>query len=77
MTEASVREFREHLRAYLDRAAAGEGVVILRRGREVARLVPPQREPTAFPDLQSFRDGIHLGGERPGQALARLREDAR
>jgi len=36
--EVGVREFREHLSAWLDRAAGGEDVVITERGRPKARL---------------------------------------
>ena len=36
-----VREFRENLRAYLDRVKAGEEVVVTERGRPIARLTLP------------------------------------
>ncbi len=35
-----VRELRENLRRFLDRAQAGEEVVVTDRGRPVARIVP-------------------------------------
>lgn len=38
----SVRELKSHLSEYLRRAAKGEELVVTSRGREVARLVPPQ-----------------------------------
>jgi prevent-host-death family protein len=34
-----VRKFRENLKEYLDRAKAGEEVVITERGRRIARLI--------------------------------------
>jgi prevent-host-death family protein len=37
-------EFRNHLGWYMERAAAGEEILITRRGRPYARLVPPQRQ---------------------------------
>jgi prevent-host-death family protein len=40
----SVRELKNHLSEYLKRVQAGEELVVTSRGREVARLVPPQGE---------------------------------
>lgn len=40
MTEATVRDLRNHGGRVLDRVAAGEMVTITRDGRPVARLVP-------------------------------------
>ena len=77
MAEVSVKDARENFRAYLDRAEAGEEIIILRRGKEVARIVPPRREPTIFPDLTEHRKSIRLQGERPLEALLKLREETR
>lgn len=38
--EVGVRELRNHLSDWLERAAAGEEVVVTERGRPKARLVP-------------------------------------
>ena len=77
MHSVTVREARAGLRALLERAQAGEEIVILRRGKEVARLVPPARGPAAFPDLTAFRAGIALVGEPLSDTVARQRRDAR
>jgi prevent-host-death family protein len=77
MAEVSVKDARDNFRTYLDRAEAGEEIVITRRGKEVARLVPPRREPGKFPDLTEFRNSIKLRGERPLEALLKLREETR
>ena len=77
MAEVSVKEVRDNFRAYLDRAEAGEEIIILRRGKEVARIVPPRREPKTFPDLTEYRQSIKLRGERPLEALLKLREETR
>lgn len=77
MDEASVREVRDNLRAYLERAEAGEEIVVLRRGKEVARIVPPRREPGRFPDLTEFRNSMDLRGEGPLEALLKIREETR
>jgi prevent-host-death family protein len=44
-----VHEAKTHLSRLLERVAAGEEIVITRRGREVARLVPSTR-----PDARRF-----------------------
>jgi prevent-host-death family protein len=38
--EVGVRELKKHLSAYLDRAAAGEVVIVTDRGHPKARLMP-------------------------------------
>ncbi len=77
MQRASVREVRDNLRAYLDRAEAGEEIVVMRRGREVARIVPPQREPQRFPDLTEFRKSIKLRGGSVSETVIQMRREAR
>ena len=77
MERVSVREVRENLRAYLERAESGEEISILRRGKEVARLVPPERKPGRFPDLTEFRASIKIRGESPLESLRKLRDEAR
>ena len=77
MERVSVREVRENLRAYLERAELGEEISILRRGKEVARLVPPERKPGRFPDLTEFRASIKLKGESASESLIKTRREAR
>lgn len=79
MEQVGIKEMRDNLREYLDRAEAGEEIVVLRRGKEVARIVPPRREPEPgrFPDLTEFRNSTKLRGERPLESLLKLREETR
>ncbi len=42
-----MRELGKHLSEYLRRLRAGEELVVTSRGKEVARLVPPQGERVA------------------------------
>jgi prevent-host-death family protein len=44
MTEVGVHEAKTHLSKLLERALAGEEIVITRSGEPVARLVPVQRK---------------------------------
>lgn len=81
MTESvNVYEAKTHLSQLLDRAAAGEEIVIARNGRPVARLValkesaPRRREPGAWAgqvsiaaDFDDLPDEVAAAfrGERP------------
>jgi prevent-host-death family protein len=65
----NVYEAKTHLSSLLDRAAAGEEVVIARAGRPVARLVPV--------DAPRPRRGGQLSGlPVPPDAFAPLPDDA-
>jgi prevent-host-death family protein len=60
-------EAKTHLSALLDRVARGEQVVITRRGRPVARLVPaaaPDRDDVGaiVARIKALRAGQTLGG---------------
>lgn len=41
MHETNVSDLRNHLPEYLSRAEAGEEVLVTRRGRVIAHIVPP------------------------------------
>jgi prevent-host-death family protein len=77
MVEVSVKEARDNFRTYLDRAEAGEEIIVTRRGKEVARIVPPRREPKKFPDLTEFRKSIELRGEPMSETVIRQRRESR
>lgn len=77
MARVSVKELRESLRSYVERAEAGEEIVILRRGKEVARLAPVERGGVGFPDLTEFRASIALRGEPASETVVRQRREAR
>lgn len=73
----SVEEMSKQLLAVLERAAAGEEIVITRQGLEIARITPPKTNRLVVPDLAEFRASIQIKGETPMQALRHLREEAR
>ena len=77
MSEVNVKELREQLAQYIAQAEAGEEIVITRRGKVVARLMPPETTPPEFPDLTEFRASIKLQGEGPLATLLKLRDEAR
>ena len=76
MKTVSVAEARGRLKALLDEVLSGQEVSVLRRGREVARLVPPKRK-GRLPALGSFRASIRVTGELVSQAVVRARREGR
>lgn len=65
MTTIGSYDAKTHLARLLDEVAEGKTVTITRRGREVARLVPPSRQ-NAQPDeiiaaLRAGRRGVRRG----------------
>jgi prevent-host-death family protein len=76
-TPCGIREAREKLRALLDDVAAGEEIVLVRRGKPVARLVPAGDATKRLPSLADFRQSIQLSGTTLGEELAAAREEER
>ncbi|MGA7954253.1 MAG: type II toxin-antitoxin system prevent-host-death family antitoxin [Gloeobacterales cyanobacterium] len=72
----SVKEARSNLSALLDRVAAGEEVILLRRGKEVARLVPPQSQ-NLLPSLKDFRESLRITGAPLSAEVVKAREEER
>ena len=77
MKTVSVAEARRRLRAILDEVSSGHQVSVVRRGREVARLVPPTRRGRRLPPLGGFRASIRVLGEPLSRAVVRARRQAR
>lgn len=75
--EINVKEARSKLSKLLDRVQGGEEITILRRGKEVARLVPPRSGGRRLPCLREFRATIRIDGVSMSTALARGREEER
>ncbi len=71
MTAYSVAEAKNTLPRLIDKALAGEAVVITRHGKPVAELRPPDRSgkarsPPAYAWLRGRRRGRLAGGTAPG-----------
>jgi prevent-host-death family protein len=69
MTTVGAFEAKTHLSKLLERAEAGETIVITRHGKEVARLVPPATAQQTKPSPEELvaqwretRKGLTLGG---------------
>jgi len=61
--EVNVKEARRKISSLLDRTEKGEEVVIIRRGKRVARLVSIGDTGKRLPDLRGFRDSILVKGK--------------
>ncbi len=76
MSRISVKEARDHLRELIDRVLAGEEVILLRRGREVARILPPKGRRKKLPSLKRFRSSIRVRGKSmSAEAIKQRREE--
>ena len=76
MLEINVKEARSQLSLLLDRVQSGEEVLITRRGRRVARLVPAA-DHVKLSSLSTFRAALQIGGAAMSETVVRLREEER
>jgi len=75
--KVSVAEARRRLKTLLDDVATGKQVAVLRRGREVARLVPPPGSVARrLPPLGAFRKSLSVEGKL-SETVARARRAER
>lgn len=77
MEEINAREARRQLSALLDRVEQGEEILLTRRGKPVARLVPPQAEPKALPRLEDFRAAVTVSGRSLSEEVVKARQEER
>jgi len=78
MTTINLKEARKRLGELVSAAEHGETVVLTRRGRTVARLVPPERKRLKrLPDLAAFRASIKVKGRSLTDELIAMREEER
>ncbi len=75
MSTVSVAEAKSHLSELLDRVAAGEEVVITRRGKAIARLsgVESAREP--LESLADLRNSLPRVTKRSADVVRELRDE--
>ena len=75
--EVNVKEARTKISSLLNRTEMGEEVVIIRRGKRVARLVAVGDPCKRLPDLRRFRDSILVKGKSLSSTVIRGREEER
>lgn len=78
-TSVTLAEAKARLSELTERAAAGEEVIITKRGRPVGRLsrVARPRRPIDLAQLRRLTDGMSEASDAAATALERLRETAR
>lgn len=79
MSKVNLAEAKAHLSELVERAAAGETVEILRRGKAVALIVAAERpkKPFELDDLKTVTKGSRRQRESAGKFIRRMRDDAR
>jgi len=76
MGAVGVRELKNRLTYYLQRARKGEEVIVTERGRPVAKLVPPDRaRGKGVPNLAAFRKKMPVFDPPLSTTIEEDRED--
>jgi prevent-host-death family protein len=77
MIEINAKEARSKLSMLLKHVEAGDEVLILRRGKKVARLLPSRNGGRRLPTLKEFRASIRIKGDSISAVVARERKETR
>jgi prevent-host-death family protein len=75
--EINVKEAISKLRSLLEKTQNGKEVVILKRGKKVARLVPIDDLVKQLPDLRTFRESISIKGKLLSRTVIQQRNKER
>ena len=78
MDTINLKEARKRLGQLVEAAERGESVVITRRGRRVARIVPAaQKKRRGLPDLTELRASLKVKGRSLTEELLAMRKEER
>ncbi len=79
MSSVNLAEAKAHLSELVERAAAGEPVQIMRRGKPVAQIVAidQPRKPVTLSTLAAVTEGMPLQSEGARDLVSRMRDEAR
>jgi len=75
--EISAKEARSKLSSLLNKVEEGGEIVIVRRGKRVARLITAESRVKRLPTLKDFRASVKIKGLCLGDVILREREGAR
>jgi len=75
--EISAKEARSKLSSLLNKVEEGGEIVIVRRGKRVARLITANNRVKQLPTLKDFRASVKIKGLSLGAVISREREGAR
>ena len=76
MLEINVKEARSRFSQLLNKVEQGQDVLLTRRGKKVARLVPPEKD-CRLPSLKKFRQTISVPGKGLSSAVQASRDEER
>ena len=77
MVQVTVAEAKTKLSSLLDAVEAGEAVVITRRGKPIAELVPRIRVRDLLPQLAALREALPEQQVNGVETMRLLRDDSR
>ncbi|MDP1913811.1 type II toxin-antitoxin system Phd/YefM family antitoxin [Brevundimonas sp.] len=81
MERINLADAKAHLSALVDRASAGEDITILKRGKPVARIVPPfekkPRRTITVEELRAATDGMTYQDVSAGDFVRAMRDTDR
>ena len=77
MVRVTVAEAKTQLSSLLDAVEAGEAVVITRRGKPIAELVPRCSVRDLLPQLAALREGLPEQQASGVETMRVLRDDSR
>lgn len=78
MQEINVKDARRNISRLLDQVNAGEEIVILKRGRPVARLLQVDnryRKPVRFPNRSAFRSKLPSMKQSSASLIRDIRDE--
>jgi prevent-host-death family protein len=75
--EINAKEARGKLSSLLKKVEKGDEIVVVRRGKQVARIVPLRGQERSLPSLSKFRASIKIKGKPLSAAVSHSREEAR
>jgi len=76
MLEVNIKEARSNFSQLLNKVEQGQDILLIRRGKKVARLVPPEKN-CSLPSLKEFRQTISLSGEELSSVVQEARDKER
>ena len=75
--EISAKEARGKLSSLLKKVEKGDEIVVVRRGKQVARLIPFQKKEKHLPQLREFRASIKIKGKPLSATISNSRGETR
>ena len=75
--EISAKEARGKLSSLLKKVEKEDEIVVVRRGKQVARLIPFQKKEKHLPQLREFRASIKIKGKPLSATISNSRGETR